>query len=107
MPTPRGGGIFKSSSSSTKAKPMARASEHENDLLPEPCTSPQHETYQESLSLCKQHMISPSSGASCGGNSNDDSSGQQDMSQPDAALMDFWVLLQQTQSNLQVGQQAS
>jgi hypothetical protein len=52
-------------------------------------------------------MISPSSGASCGGNSNDDSSGQQDMSQPDAALMDFWVLLQQTQSNLKVGKQAS
>ncbi len=103
MPTPRGGGIFKGSSNSTKAKPpVAPPSVHEDDLLPERCTSPsQQDTYQEALTLCKQHLASASSSPSRG-NSSDNSSGQQDAAQPDSALMDFWVLLQQTQSNLQV-----
>lgn len=104
MLTPRGGGIFKGTSS-TKKPPLAPPSVHDNDLLPEPCTSPkQHGHHQEALDPRKQHLLSPSSGYPAGNSSDTGSNMQQHGTvQPDSALMDFWVLLQQTQSNLQVG----
>jgi hypothetical protein len=68
---------------------------HDNDLLPEQCTSPeQQDTYSELGSLAKQQLLSPSA---CAVPSNSSSTGPQS----DEALMDFWVLLQQTQANLQ------
>jgi hypothetical protein len=72
---------------------------HDNDLLPEQRTSPeQNDAYSESLSLEKQQLMSPSA---CAAPSNSSSTGAQHAGQPDEALMDFWVLLQQTQANLQ------
>lgn len=50
--------------------------------------------YQEALALCKQQLMSPTA--------NSNSSQADPAQQPDASLMDFWLLLQQTQSNLQV-----
>lgn len=102
MPTPRTSGIFKSSSTNTKKPPLAPSSTHKNDLHPEQCMSPDsNDVYQDALALCKQQLIdhTPSSAGTdhCSSNST-----HQDTAQPDAALMDFWLLLQQTQNNLQV-----
>lgn len=89
--------MFKSSSTSKKP-PAASSSCFDNDLLPKHCTSPEHdEVYQDALALCRQQLISASVGVNSSSNSV-----QQDKPQPDAALLDFWLLLQQTQSNLQV-----
>lgn len=60
--------------------------------------SPDHnDVYQEALALCKQQLTSPTASGA-----NRNSSQADAAQQPDAALMDFWLLLQQTQSNLQV-----
>lgn len=103
MLTPRrgSGGVYQASNTSgattiTTKKPCSAS--HEDDLRPHQCMSPDHnDVYQDALVLCKQQLMSPTAN---GGNSN--SSQADTAQQPDAALMDFWLLLQQTQSNLQV-----
>ena len=105
MPTPRAGGIFKGAASNSK-KSRAASPAHptsnvqDNDLLPEPCISPeQRDTAANALMVCKQIAAHPASANSSRPCSSNGSSAADAAS--DGALMDFWVLLQQTQCNLQ------
>jgi len=110
MPTPRTGGIFKSprsSSSSIKKPPAQHAGVQENDLAPEQSLSPENSsTAAHALNVVRPspHSTSSSStpkpsNASSRDSSTNGANGANDASE--SALVDFWVLLQQTQNNLQ------
>lgn len=107
MPTPRTGGIFKSprsSSSSIKKPPAQHAGVQENDLAPEQSLSPENSsTAAHALNLIRPspHSTSSSSTPKPSNASSRDSSTNGANDASECALVDFWVLLQQTQNNLQ------